>query len=90
LVVVVYEPPVVSRASLERELGLIVAGTAVFVVGDLVRRHGLTELETKALLRAFGHAYTDDAGTPFDGEDDPTIELERESVLRALDPSRRR
>lgn len=75
-----------SRASLVRELQLTVPGTAVLAVDDLVRRHGLTAPETEAVLRSFRHAYVDKEDPTFrsTSEDDPTIELELDSVAKAM------
>jgi hypothetical protein len=73
-----------SRASLERELKVTVPGTAVLAIDDLVRRHGLTAPETEAMLRATGHTYVERAGVPTGCEDDPTIELELDTVAQAL------
>jgi hypothetical protein len=73
-----------SRASLARELQLIVPGTAVLAVDDLVRRHGLSSAETLLVVKATGHSYVERAALPHGGEDDPTIELEREEIKQAL------
>lgn len=79
-----------SRATLRRELCLVVPGTAVLAVDDLMRHHGLSATETEIELRAAGHSFVLQGPVDHIGEDDPTIELEPAIVARALrqhDPS---